>query len=38
LDNLTPSEIRGGAAINEYVSKDNSLIGEEFSISADASI
>lgn len=33
---LTPTEIRGGAAVNEYVRKDVSLEGEELIISADS--
>ena len=36
--NLTPSEIRGGAAVNDYVRKDNSFIGESISISADSTL
>lgn len=34
---LTPTELRGGAGINEYVRKDNSLEGESLIISADTS-
>ena len=33
--NLTPTELRGGAGINEYVRKDNSLEGESLIISKD---
>ena len=32
---LTPTELRGGAGINEYVKKDNTLEGEDLIISAD---
>ncbi len=35
---LTPTEIRGGAGVNEYVRKDATLEGEELIISADSSI
>jgi len=34
---LTPTELRGGAGVNEYVRKDNSLEGESLIISADTS-
>jgi len=35
---LTPTELRGGASINEYVRQDNSLEGEDLTISADTSV
>lgn len=35
---LTPTELRGGAGINEYVKEDNTLEGESLIISADSSI
>ena len=35
---LTPTEIRGGAGVNEYVRKDSTLEGEELIISADSSV
>ena len=35
---LTPTEMRPGAGVNEYVKKDNSLEGEALIISADSSV
>ena len=35
---LTPTELRGGASINEYVRQDNTLEGEDLTISADTSV
>ena len=35
---LTPTELRGGASINEYVRQDNTLEGEDLTISADATV
>jgi len=32
---LTPTELRGGAGVNEYVRKDNTLEGESLIVSAD---
>lgn len=37
-DGLSPTELRGGAGINEYVRNDNTLEGEELIITADSSI
>ena len=37
-NNLTPTEIRGGVSVNEYVKRDNSLEGEQLLISADVSL
>ena len=37
-DNLTPTEIRGGVSVNEYVKRDNTLEGEELKISADTTV
>jgi hypothetical protein len=36
--NLSPTELRGGASIDEYVRNDNTLEGEELIISADATV
>ena len=35
---LTPTELRGGASINEYVKADATLEGESLIISADADV
>ena len=35
---LTPTELRGGASVNEYVRQDNTLEGEDLTISADSSV
>jgi len=35
---LTPTELRGGAGINEYVRKDSTLEGEVLKISADTTV
>ena len=35
---LSPTELRGGAGVREYVRNDNTLEGEALLISADASV
>jgi hypothetical protein len=38
FDNLSPTDVKGGATVNEYLKADTTLEGEEFLLSADASV
>lgn len=38
FDNLSPTDVKGGATVNEYLKADTTLEGESFIISADATV